>query len=133
MNPDLTPSDILLKRIHQVACLTLGFIFLYHGVVPKILFLSPTEVFLIEAHPFLAPLPPAWVAAAAGCMEVLLALGIVFWRRNLLPVYMAAASLALLLLDIAVMAPQLLAGAFNPVSLNVAGLCLCWIAAVSKR
>ena len=51
-----------------IARLALGVVFLYHGLVPKLLFLSPDEVRMIEAHDW--PLSTLRVAQAAGAAEI---------------------------------------------------------------
>lgn len=106
---------------------TLGFIFIYHGLVPKILFISETELALNRAHDFLG-IAPDRIALMGGLAEIVLGLLIVLYRRAIWPVLLAMLGLLLLLLDVALMMPQLLVEAFNPVTINVAGLVLGWIA-----
>lgn len=114
-----------------IARLALGVVFLYHGLVPKLLFLSPDEVRMIEAHDW--PLSTVRVAQVAGVAEIVLALCILLLRRSRWPLLLAAFSLLALLLDVALFAPELLLGAFNPVSTNVAALALCAIALLGER
>ena len=106
---------------------TLGFIFIYHGLVPKILFLSQTELAINQAHAFLE-VTPERIALLGGVTEIVLGLLIVLYRQVIWPVLLAMLGLALLLLDIMVMMPSLLVEAFNPVTINLAGLVLGWIA-----
>jgi len=114
-----------------IARLALGVVFLYHGLVPKLLFLSPDEVRMIEAHDW--PLSTLRVAQVAGASEIVLALAILLLRRSRWPLWLAAAALVGLLVDVALFAPELLLGAFNPVSTNVAALALCAIALLGER
>ncbi len=114
-----------------IARLALGIVFLYHGLVPKLLFLSPDEVRMIEAHAW--PLSTLRVAQAAGAAEIVLALCILLLRRSRWPLWLAACSLVLLLIDVALFVPELLLGAFNPVSTNIAALALCAIALVGEQ
>lgn len=106
---------------------TLGFIFIYHGLVPKILFLSQTELAINQAHAFLG-VAPERIALLGGVAEIVLGLLIVLYRQAIWPVLLAMFGLALLLLDIMLMMPSLLVEAFNPVTINLAGLVLGWIA-----
>ena len=106
---------------------TLGFIFIYHGLVPKILFLSQTELAINQAHAFLG-VAPEHISLLGGVAEIVLGLLIVLYRRAIWPVSVAILALLLLLLDIMIMMPQLLVEAFNPVTINLAGLVLGWIA-----
>ncbi|SDI97008.1 DoxX-like family protein [Pseudomonas flavescens] len=115
-------TDALLAR------LTVGVIFLYHGLVPKLLFVSPTELRMLDAH----GLPHA-AAALAGVAEILLGLAILLLRRQRWPLCLALAALILLLVDVAIFVPALLADAFNPVTVNLAASVLCVIALRAKR
>ena len=114
-----------------IARLALGVVFLYRGLVPKLLFLSPDEVRMIEAHGW--PLSTQRIAEVAGALEIVLALAILLLRRSRWPLWLAAAALAGLLVDVALFAPELLLGAFNPVSTNIAALALCAIALLGER
>ncbi|MEC7119649.1 MAG: DoxX-like family protein [Pseudomonadota bacterium] len=114
-------SDGMLARC------TLGFIFIYHGLVPKILFLSQTELAMNRAHGFLG-VAPERIALMGGVAEIILGLLIVFYQRAIWPVALAMLGLVLLLLDVMLVMPQLLVEAFNPVTINIAGLVLGWIA-----
>lgn len=114
-----------------VARVTLGFLFLYHGLVPKILFLSPTEILMIQAHN--VDLPHEAVAVGAGIAEVLLGLALIMARSRTWPVTVALVAFLLLLLDVALFSPQLLVEAFNPVSTNIAAIGLCIIALIEHR
>lgn len=106
-----------------LARLTLGAIFIYHGLVPKLLCKDATELRLLDAHGL-----PHQLLAAAGVGEVLLGLLILLLRRQRWPLWAALAALILLLVDVAIFAPELLTQAFNPLSLNLAAAALCVIA-----
>lgn len=114
-----------------IARLALGVVFLYHGLVPKLLFLSPDEVRMIEAHDW--PLSTQRIAEVAGAAEIVLALAILLLRRSRWPLWLAVIALVGLLADVALFAPELLLGAFNPVSTNIAALALCAIALLGER
>ncbi|WP_152221154.1 DoxX-like family protein [Pseudomonas sp. SCB32] len=114
-----------------IARLALGVVFLYHGLVPKLLFLSPDEVRMIEAHDW--PLSTVRIAQAAGAAEMVLGLAILLLRRSRWPLWLAVVALLALLADVALFVPQLLLGAFNPVSTNIAALALCLIALQGER
>lgn len=121
-----------LPRIHAICRNTLGAVFLYHGLVPKLLWPSATELALARAHHF--PLVSAEVMSqAAGVGEIMLALALLFWRRSLLPVHFAAFLLIVLLIDVAIVAPALIIEAFNPLSVNLACLALCWVIHLSQE
>lgn len=107
----------------KIARFTLAFIFVYHGLMPKLLFLSATELALNTAHG--VPLPVAHqVAVLGGVAEVVLGLLMACLPRQIWPVKIAMLLLLVLLCDVAFFMPHLLVEAFNPVSINVAGLAL---------
>ena len=118
-----------LVRINWIARGGLAFMFGYHGLVPKLLWLSEGERTMIHAHGIEQV---QLVAMLAGVGEIALALWIVLSPRSAWPIAVAAISLAGLLVDVAVFSPALLREAFNPVSLNVAGLALCAVAWCAK-
>lgn len=114
-----------LARIAWVARAGLAFMFFYHGLVPKLLAVSAGERLMIAAHGFENP---ERVAQLSGLVEILMAVWLLspWYKRASLAV--AGVVLAGLLVDVAMVTPHLLAEAFNPVSLNLAGLALCAVA-----
>ena len=116
-------TDPRLRQVAWVARITLALVFIWHGLVPKILWLSPGELAMIQAHGLPAP---EWVARMAGAAEILLG-ALLLMRNRRWPVLLAAALLIALLLDVALMSPHLLLQAFNPLSTNLAALALCWV------
>lgn len=116
-------TDPRLQQVAWVARMALALVFVWHGLVPKILGLSPDELMMIQAHGLPAP---EWVARMAGAAEILLG-GLLLMRSRRWPVLLAAALLVVLLLDVSLMNPHLLLQAFNPLSTNLAALTLCWV------
>ena len=114
-----------LMRINWIARGGLAFMFTYHGLVPKLLWLSQGERAMIQAHGIEQV---QMFATLAGIGEIALAVWILLSPRSAWPIAVAATALAGLLLDVAVFSPSMLREAFNPVSLNVAGLALCAVA-----
>ncbi|WP_020408463.1 DoxX-like family protein [Hahella ganghwensis] len=110
---------------HFWSRITLAFVFFYHGLVPKILFLSPVEVSMIDAHGI--NLPAEVVATVGGGMEIGLALLILWFRYSRWPLIIALAALVMLLLDVMIFSPGLLIEAFNPLTTNITAIVLCLI------
>jgi len=108
----------------------LAFVFFYHGLIPKILFPSEVEFMLVKLHGL--PIDALLLSQVAGVMEMILAGLIIFIRHTLWPVYIAMFSLLLLLIDVAIVMPELLVDAFNPVSINTACLVLGLIVVISQ-
>lgn len=108
------------------ARLALAFLFFYHGLVPKLIWLSDTERRMIQAHGIESRIE--LIAAAAGLFEVALALALLVIRGRRWPLQLALGALVVLLLDVAIFAPDLLIRAFGPVTTNVAGIALALVA-----
>lgn len=109
----------------RLARLTLAFMFAYHGLVPKLLWLSDGERAMIQAHGLDNV---QLIASLGGIAEIALALWLLLAPHSRWPVLLAGLALVGLLIDVAVMSPWLLKEAFNPVTLNVAGIALCVVA-----
>jgi hypothetical protein len=118
-----------LRQAHWWGRAGLAFMFAYHGLVPKLIVLSAGEQVLLRAHG-LEGAP--WLSRAAGIAELLLAAILLLIPKLNWPLALSAFVLLGLLVDVAVMQPSMLVDAFNPVSLNVAGMALCAVAWVSR-
>ena len=108
----------------------LALVFIYHGLVPKIIWPSEIERQLVELHHL--DFPVGLLSTVAGILEVALGVSILMFRRSLIPIYLAAVTLALLLIDVAVVFPALLVKAFNPVTINLVSILLCYIVIKTK-
>ncbi|EZH81468.1 DoxX family protein [Ectopseudomonas composti] len=119
-----------LAQIAWLARLALALVFIWHGLAPKILWLSPDEVAMIAAHglPGLPLFAPELIARAGGIAEILLGIALLTVRRRRWPLLVAGAVLLVLLLDVVLLSPHLLIQAFNPLSTNLAALALCAVA-----
>lgn len=123
-------TEARLAQIAWLARLALALVFIWHGLAPKILWLSPDEVAMIGAHglPDYPLFPPEVIARIAGVAEILLGIVLLTVRRQRWPLLVAGAVLLALLLDVALFSPHLLIQAFNPLSTNLAALALCAVA-----
>lgn len=119
-----------LLKINLISRYGLAFVFFYHGLVPKIIWYSSIERSLVMAHNINISAPV--ISLIAGVMEILLAFAITFYSRSLIPVYIAAVLLVMLLFDVGLMMPELLIEAFNPVSMNISALVLCYVVHLSQ-
>ncbi|NIB39869.1 DoxX family protein [Pseudomaricurvus alkylphenolicus] len=103
----------------------LGFVFVFHGLFPKIVWLSDVEVSLVEAGGF--GLSAQLVSPIAGMGEIVLGLLIILWKSSKIPIYTAFVSLVLLLLYVAAVDQALLFEAFNPVTTNISAMVMCYL------
>lgn len=119
----------LLSKINTIARVTLAFVFAYHGLVPKILWLSPVEASLTNAH----NLDAVIVSPIAGIFEIILALCILLLKNSLAPIYLAIVLLLILLLDVLLIMPSLLIEAFNPVTINIASIVIAYFVCITHK
>ena len=114
-------EDVLL--IHGLARITVAFIWIYHGLVPKILGPHRDELYLAAAHG-LSVDTLAYLLKAAGMLEMVFGLIVLFFWHSRWPFLISIAVLTVLLLDVAIVAPEYLRAAFNPISLNLSVISL---------
>lgn len=124
---DLPPETVRASSlIYTVARLAVVFVWLWHGLVPKLLFHNADELTMLRA----TGLGPAWVNVI-GAAEVFIGLaGLLLWRWR---PYLLLTAMAMLfaLAGAALTSPAFLTAAFNPVTLNLSVLALgltAWLA-----
>ncbi|MGX5174608.1 DoxX-like family protein [Aliikangiella sp. IMCC44653] len=120
-----------LEHIAYVSRLLLGFLFIYHGLVPKILWLSPQETHLVQLSGL--SLSAEIVSPISGIVEIALGASILLFPESKVPIYLAAIALLCLLFYVCVVSPFYLVQAFNPVTTNILGLGLCYLALFSSN
>jgi hypothetical protein len=104
-----------MAAIHALARAGIGFVWLWQGLLPKLLFPSPDERAMIAASGL-----PAAAVSWAGAAEIAFAVAtFALWRWRPWLLWNAAA-MAAALAAVALRSPSYLVAAFNPVSLNLA-------------
>lgn len=104
---------------HAIARAVLVFVFLYHGIVPKLLVRHPDEVAMLAA----AGVPAARIhlaLALLGLVEVAWAVLLLAWWRARWPLAATALAMPVLVIVVGLRSPEFLIGAFTPVTLNAA-------------
>lgn len=105
--------------IHGVSRLSLGFVFAYHGLVPKLIARHGDELAMMRDAGVSAGFADAAVVGA-GAAEVLFAgLLLLFWRRSW-PAIVCVVAMIAATIEVSVNSSSYLVGAFNPISLNLA-------------
>ncbi len=115
----------------SVARWSVAFVFAYHGLVPKLLLVHPSEIELVKATPTFG-VDPSILIQYAGIAELVLALLIIGCWNKAWPLYVAGCALMGLFAATVVFVPSIMGAAFNPVSLTVTTLALVWIALARK-
>lgn len=111
------------SNVHKLSRVTVAFVWIYHGLVPKLLGPHHDELYLATIHgvhdDYLVPL-----LKVSGALEIVFGIVVlVFWRSRW-PFVITVLALFALLVDVAIVSPNYLWGAFNPVSLNLSVISL---------
>lgn len=127
---DDCPPEIVrtMTLIYAVARLSIVFVWLWHGLVPKLLFQNADELLMLRAAGLTGTVLP-WIGAA----EILAAIvGILFWRWR---TYFVLTALAMIvaLCTVTFRSPAYVWAAFNPVTLNGCVLALSGIGWCASR
>jgi len=118
--------------VYALARGTTAFIWLYHGLVPKLLYHDKAELDLLSRIGT-APQNLSRAATLAGIVEIAFAcLLVVLWRQTWL-LWLTVVLMMVGIPVVAASAPSYLTAAFNPVTLNVSLAVLALIAIVAKR
>jgi uncharacterized membrane protein YphA (DoxX/SURF4 family) len=113
--------------VHATARLALVVIFLYQGLVPKLLYRHPSELRMLSNSGLPAE-TAGRVLVAIGIAEVALGAALLSAWRARWPFAVILALMAVALIGVTVSSPAVLVGAFNPVALNVAVAALAGVA-----
>ncbi len=121
-------TSLAMAAMHALARISMAFIWIWHGLIPKLLFHNFDErLMLAQAGLPSAALP--WIGAGEVFFGLLL---LALWRARWL--FPANAALMLFaLLAVAVRSPSYLTAAFNPVTLNLAVVALAAVGWISSR
>lgn len=102
----------------QIARYIISFSWLYHGIAPKLLHVAPLEKAMTASLGYSEKVS-LLLTKSAGVGEVIFGIVFFVFYRNKTVVKLNIIGLIALLLFVAVMHPQLLVGAFNPVTTNI--------------
>lgn len=112
-----------------ISRVTVFSIWIYHGLVPKLLFCDPSEIALVNQGPVVYS--AEFTTRLAGVAEILIGLAVVIWWRHKWPMWLSLLSFGGLLLGALCIDLSLAKQAFNPVTLSVAAMALSAINLVS--
>jgi hypothetical protein len=122
-------SSMILWLIHALVRITVAFVWIWHGLIPKLLFHSPDELLTLrEAH-----VSTHWLPLVGAAEITIGLLNLITW--NLRPVLLLDALCMMLLVScVAIFSPEYLTTGFNPITLNLSVFVLCvigWLASAS--
>jgi hypothetical protein len=128
----MSSPHIAFRRIRWICTITVAGIWLYQGLVPKLLGPHPDEIAMSEAFG-IGLERQAFVSYAAGVCELLMGMCILLAHRHAWPQWVSAVATAALLGFVAIYSPSHLIGAFNPVVMNSASMALSVVAVLALR
>ena len=109
-----------LSAAYSLSRLGIAFIWIYHGLVPKLIFQHATELELVSKGPVIHSAETT--VLIAGAIEVVLGcLVLVFWRHKW-PAQISVVGFSLLLMGAIFISPAHATHAFNPVTLTVSAI-----------
>ncbi|MFK7736296.1 MAG: DoxX-like family protein [Pirellulaceae bacterium] len=123
--PESTTAIVWWRSPGALSRAGVAFVWLYHGLVPKLLFCHETELELVQAGP--TPLDASTMVLLAGAAEVALGMLVLLTIGKRWPIALSLLGFSALLAGALVLAPATAIQAFNPVSLTVLAMLLCWI------
>ncbi len=121
-----------MKRVHTVATATVAFVWLWHGLVPKLLGPHPTELAMLTDVGVPTDLART-LTLLAGVFEIAFAVVLVRFRKERWPWLVSIALMAIATLGAPIGMPQAIGAAFNPITLNVQVAALSFLGLVSRR
>jgi hypothetical protein len=111
-----------LAAIYSISRIGIAFIWLYHGLVPKLIFQHATELELVAKGPVIHSAETT--VLIAGVIEVVLGCLVLFLWHHKWPAQASVAGFSFLLLGAVVMSPGHAIHAFNPITLTVSAILL---------
>ncbi len=102
----------------QICRYLVSFSWIYQGIFPKLVHVAPVEQLMTASFGFSDSIS-YWITKSAGIAEVLFGLALFFFYQSRLLLVINMVALTGLLAFVAVVQPQLLIEAFNPVTTNL--------------
>lgn len=102
---------------------TIAFVWFYHGLVPKLLYLHEAELAMSMAAGFSRP-GAVQLAIIGGALEIAMPVVVLLFWRQRWPLLLTVAAMIGLLIFVILAQPILLVAAFNPVTSNIAVVAL---------
>ena len=119
----VAPEQALRQSIiHAISRVGLAAVFIYHGLIPKLLTRNVDEIAMVR-DAGLADVA-GFVVTAIGVLELSFAAALLLaWRRRW-PLFLCIASMLLATAAVGINSPRYFTAAFNPFTLNLAVACL---------
>jgi DoxX-like family len=121
-------ASLAWATVYALARGVVAFVWLWHGLVPKVIARDAAERLMLQQGGM-----PAGLIVPIGIAEIVFGIVVLIAWRSRWP--LAATVVAMLLASVAVgiRSPQFVSAAFNPVTLNVCVIALCIVAWIAMR
>ena len=106
------------KNLVQLVRWVIALAWVFHGLVPKLIYVAPAEWYLSSQFGFSEPMT-YWIISAAGIAEVCFGVLFFIMYRNKWVNYANIAGLMALIVMVALLDWRYLFGAFNPLTTNI--------------
>jgi uncharacterized membrane protein YphA (DoxX/SURF4 family) len=126
LTPELETDGDFLLRLKRAARLCLGFVWIYLGLVPKLLFQVPMEKEIVRRIGLYLSSPEATIRAL-GVFEIGLGIWLFTGFREKLACVVTSAFLIVMAILVVFEEPMLLAGPFGGIAKNAGLLVLAWM------
>jgi hypothetical protein len=128
------PPEVSMRQsvVHLLARVAVAFIWLWHGIVPKLIYRHVDEVAPLVAAGF-SERSARLVVIGGGWAELAIGLALLLAWRAQWPLWLTCVAMPVALAGVTVNTPWLLKAAFNPVSLNVSMFVLATITLLTSR
>jgi hypothetical protein len=114
--------------VYALARAAVAFVWLWHGLVPKVIARDAAERLMLQQAGL-----PASLMVPIGLTEIGFGIVVLFVWRSRWPLAATIAAMLLALLAVGLRSPQFVSAAFNPVTLNVSVIVLCVLAWIAMR
>jgi hypothetical protein len=127
----IAPAESMRKAIVYGICRgTLAFVWIYQGLVPKILFHDGDEIAMLKGAGIVRVIPAAnWI----GACEIILGLILLFSWKSRWPLVLTAILMVIATAAVVAKSPVYLHAAFNPAVLNMLMIAIATIGLVNGR
>ena len=118
--------------IHLIARVSVAFVWLYQGIVPKLLTQHADELSMMRQGGVSSAIAPVAVQLFGGC-ELLMGLAMLLLFYQRWPFVLTCVLMLAAFAGVAIFSPQYLTAAFNPVTLNLLMFAMSLIGLLSNR
>ncbi len=129
----ITPEASREKTIaHAISRLTIAFVWFYHGLVPKLINRNTDEIKMLR-DAGIANSELIRAVSLLGFLEICLALTMAIFWKSRWPLWFTIVAMLLATLGVAIISPNYLTAAFNPLTLNVSVAALAVLSLLDGR